>query len=333
VVVRARSRERLARLARDCGAEERIHPLVGDVTLADLGLSRDDVSVLRSRIDHFVHVAAACDWSADEEAAEARRAEEFGVRCGPVTVDWSAVQQRMRRLREEISRHDSAERFRSLGVDVFLGEGRFVGPDAIAVAGQTLSFARAVIATGGRSAVPDVPSLDRAAILTSETVWDLPALPRRLIVLGGGPMGCELAQVFRRFGSEVHLIQRDAVDEDRADPIVNQAVGDALRALTRRPFDRHLPAAHPLQPLCRLVHPEKPPLATRARVHGRLDGLHVALEFVLRRLGEFRAKVETRGREQAGKRDGDDARSHGCLTPGFESAMNGSPITRRYADC
>jgi pyruvate/2-oxoglutarate dehydrogenase complex dihydrolipoamide dehydrogenase (E3) component len=151
-------------------------------------------------------------------AAEARRAAEFGVRCGPVEVDGTAVQQRMRRLRAGISHHDSAQRFRSLGVDVFLGQGRFTGPSTMEVGGQSLEFARAVIATGARPARPDVPGLDPARVLTSDTVWDLGELPRRLIVLGGGPIGCELAQAFRRLGSDVFLVQRGPTLLPRDEP-------------------------------------------------------------------------------------------------------------------
>jgi pyruvate/2-oxoglutarate dehydrogenase complex dihydrolipoamide dehydrogenase (E3) component len=142
-------------------------------------------------------------------AAEVRRAGDYGVRvAGPAEVDFPAVMRRMRRLRAGISHHDAVERFRRLGVDVFLGAGRFTGPETVEVAGQTLSFARAVIATGTRPASPGLPGLDRTGFLTNETVFNLTELPRRLLVLGAGPIGCELAQAFRRFGSEVHLVNR-----------------------------------------------------------------------------------------------------------------------------
>jgi pyruvate/2-oxoglutarate dehydrogenase complex dihydrolipoamide dehydrogenase (E3) component len=142
-------------------------------------------------------------------AADARRAGEFGVRIGGgVGVDFPAVMDRMRRLRVGLAKADAAERFRALGADVFFGEPRFTRPDAVAVGGQTLRFARAVIATGSRPAVPDLPGLSAGDYLTNETVFDLTVLPRRLLVLGGGPVGSELAQAFARFGSEVHLIQR-----------------------------------------------------------------------------------------------------------------------------
>ncbi len=171
-------------------------------------------------------------------AAAARRAAEFGVRVpGPVAVDFAEVMQRMRRLRAGISRHDSAERFRRLGVDVFLGEARFTGPDTVAVGGQTLRFVRAVIATGARPAHPDLPGIREAGFLTNETVFDLTELPRRLLVLGAGPIGCELAQAFRRFGSEVHLLNRSPGLLGKEEP---EAVELVRRQLERDGVRMHL---------------------------------------------------------------------------------------------
>jgi pyruvate/2-oxoglutarate dehydrogenase complex dihydrolipoamide dehydrogenase (E3) component len=141
-------------------------------------------------------------------AADVRSAGEYGVRAPPgVTVDFLAVMERMRRLRAQISPHDSARRFQELGVDVFLGEGRFTAPDTIEVAGQSLRFKKAVIATGGRPAAPPIPGLAGAGYLTNESVFSLTELPRRLAVIGAGPIGCELSQAFARFGSEVFLIE------------------------------------------------------------------------------------------------------------------------------
>jgi pyruvate/2-oxoglutarate dehydrogenase complex dihydrolipoamide dehydrogenase (E3) component len=142
-------------------------------------------------------------------AAEARCGEEFGLRIpGPIEVEFPALMQRMRSLRAGMSSHDSAARFRDLGVDVFLGEARFSGADTVVVGAETLRFARAVIATGTRPAVLDLPGLERAGFFTNETIFDLTELPRRLVVIGAGPIGCELGQAFRRFGSEVHLLNR-----------------------------------------------------------------------------------------------------------------------------
>ena len=162
--------------------------------------------------------------------ADARRAVELGVRVdGPPRADFDGVMERMRRIRAEIALHDSAARFRDLGVDVFLGEGRFVARDAVEVGGARLRFARAVIATGGRPSVPAVPGLAETGFLTNETVFDLPALPRRLGILGAGPIGCELAQAFARFGAEVFLVEREQRALPAEDPDVSNAIEEALR--------------------------------------------------------------------------------------------------------
>ena len=140
--------------------------------------------------------------------ADVRDAERFGVRVPPgMAVDFAAVMERMRRLRSEISPHDSAARFRDLGVDVFFGDACFRGADTVEVAGQTLHFARGCIATGTHPATPSIPGLPDAGYLTNETVFSLTELPRRLAIIGAGPIGCELAQAFARFGSQVILIE------------------------------------------------------------------------------------------------------------------------------
>ncbi len=144
--------------------------------------------------------------------------------------DFAAAMERMRRIRADISHHDSAERFRGLGVDVFLGHGRFVAPDALEVDGKRLRFRRAVIATGARAAVPPVEGLAEAGFLTNETVFDLRRLPPRLVVLGGGPIGCELAQAFARLGSEVTLLDRNEQVLPREDADAAALVRRAMEA-------------------------------------------------------------------------------------------------------
>jgi pyruvate/2-oxoglutarate dehydrogenase complex dihydrolipoamide dehydrogenase (E3) component len=143
-------------------------------------------------------------------AHAARTAEAYGVRVGSVEVDFAAVMDRLRRERARISAHDAAARFRDAGVDVFLGHGRFIGPDAVEVGGRTLRFANAVIATGGKPIRPPIPGLEEVGALTNEEVWNLTELPARLVVIGAGPIGCELAQAFARLGSAV--VQVDAAD-------------------------------------------------------------------------------------------------------------------------
>ncbi len=140
-------------------------------------------------------------------AATVRDAHRFGVAVPDgVRVDFAAVMQRMRELRASLAPHDSAERFRGLGIDVYFGEGSFVGADSIEVVGQRLRFRRAMIATGSRAVIPSIPGLAENDFVTNETVFSLTELPQRLTVLGAGPIGCELAQAFARFGSQVTLI-------------------------------------------------------------------------------------------------------------------------------
>ena len=139
--------------------------------------------------------------------ADIRDAAQFGVEVPPDTrVNFPAVMDRMRRLRAQLSKTDSAGRFRDLGVDVFLGAGRFISAEAVEVDGTRLSFKKAVIATGARAAAPPIPGLAETGFLTNETVFRLTELPRRLAVIGAGPIGCELGQAFARFGSEVTLV-------------------------------------------------------------------------------------------------------------------------------
>ena len=137
---------------------------------------------------------------------------------GGVERDFGAAMARMRRLRAEISRVDSAERFAGLGVDVFIGEARFTGPDTVAVGDAVLRFARAAVCTGARAAVLPIPGLADAGCLTNETVFSLTELPPRLAVIGAGPIGCELAQAFARFGSEVTVLEQAPRILPREDP-------------------------------------------------------------------------------------------------------------------
>ncbi len=145
---------------------------------------------------------------ASRAAYETQNVSEFGINLpSKPNVIFAAAMERMRRLRAGISVHDSAERFRKLGVDVYIGHGRFIGPSSIDVDGKHLEFDRAVIATGARAAELPVPGLKEAGYYTNETIFTLTTLPRRLAVIGAGPIGCELAQSFARFGSEVYLIE------------------------------------------------------------------------------------------------------------------------------
>ncbi len=147
--------------------------------------------------------------AAAKTVATVRKAHEYGIHVpGGVKVDFAAVMERMRRLRASISRHDSARRYSEAGVDVFIGQGEFVDRHRLQVEDQVLNFKRAVIATGARAAAIPIPGLQETGYLTNESVFSLTELPARLGVIGAGPIGCEMAQAFRRFGSEVHLLER-----------------------------------------------------------------------------------------------------------------------------
>jgi pyruvate/2-oxoglutarate dehydrogenase complex dihydrolipoamide dehydrogenase (E3) component len=161
--------------------------------------------------------------------ADVRRAGEYAVAVGgTIQADFAAAMERMRRLRAELSVKDSAKRYRDLRVDVFIGEGRFRTPDSLEVDGKILRFSRAVIATGSRASAPPIPGLAETGFLTNDTIFSVPALPRRLVVVGAGPIGSELAQAFARFGSEVSLLEaqpRILPHEDRdAAEIVKSAL-------------------------------------------------------------------------------------------------------------
>ena len=166
--------------------------------------------------------------------AEVRNAGEFGLNTPDgVKRDFGAAMARMRKLRARISHTDSAHRYKKLGVDVFVGEGRFTAPDTVEVAGKTLRFAKAAICTGARAGAPPIQGLEEAGYLTNETIFTLTELPPRLAVIGAGPIGCEMAQSFTRFGGQVCLFERtDHIlpreDTDAAEVVQAQMAKDGL---------------------------------------------------------------------------------------------------------
>jgi pyruvate/2-oxoglutarate dehydrogenase complex dihydrolipoamide dehydrogenase (E3) component len=182
-------------------------------------------------------VPSKCMIRSSRVVADIRDAKQFGIRVPEgMEVDFPAVMERMRRLRARISAHDSARRFKDLGVDVFLGKGRFSGPDTVEVAGKRLRFKKAVIATGTRPVHPTIEGLAEAGFLTNETVFSLTEQPLRLAVIGGGPIGCELAQAFRRLGCEVilfhnasHILNRE--DSDAAGILQQCFIRDGIRLI------------------------------------------------------------------------------------------------------
>lgn len=172
---------------------------------------------------------------ASRAAYEVKTAGEFGVSSANVTIDFSKAMERMRRIRARISFRDSFERFsKELGIDVFLGSGAFIGPDSIEVEGKLLRFKKAAICTGARAEAPPIPGIEETGYLTNENVFWLTELPKRLLVVGGGPIGCELSQAFARMGSEVtiietvgHLLVRE--DSDAAEIVQKAMLRDGVK--------------------------------------------------------------------------------------------------------
>jgi pyruvate/2-oxoglutarate dehydrogenase complex dihydrolipoamide dehydrogenase (E3) component len=168
--------------------------------------------------------------SAARVAATVRQARSFGIQVGPeMEVYFAAVMRRMRKLRAEISPHDSAARFRDLGIDVYLGSAKFVDSGTVEVGAQSLRFKRAVIATGARAAQLPIEGIDSIGALTNETFFSLTERPRRMTVIGGGPIGSEMAQAMARFGCQVTQIERRSHILSREDPEAAGIVQDALR--------------------------------------------------------------------------------------------------------
>src|SRR5256712_4961325 len=173
--------------------------------------------------------------------ADVRRANEFGVHIpSGVKYDFGAAMARMRKLRARISHTDSVHRYTKLGVDVFTGDSRFPGPDTVAAEGaaanRTLRSATPPICTAARASTPSTPGLQEAGYLTNETVFTLTELPPRLGVIGAGPIGCELAQAFARFGSQVYLIEAmhgilPNEDRDAAEIVYQSMLRDGIKLL------------------------------------------------------------------------------------------------------
>ncbi len=174
-------------------------------------------------------IRAAKAWTAVKEA------KHFGLSIpGEIKGNFGEAMARMRKLRARISHVDSAHRYTKLGVDVYMGNGQFTDSNTIDVAGTKLKFAKAVICTGARAAAPPIPGLEQTGYLTNESVFSLTELPPRLGIIGAGPIGCEMAQSFARFGSQVFLFeQSDHVlpreDSDAAAVVQNQMKQDGVQ--------------------------------------------------------------------------------------------------------
>jgi pyruvate/2-oxoglutarate dehydrogenase complex dihydrolipoamide dehydrogenase (E3) component len=174
---------------------------------------------------------------------EAREAPGLGVHTGAVTVDFARVMSRMRERRAALAHHDSEERLRAAGVDVYFGSAAFTGPREIEVGERRVQFRRAVIATGGRPTAPPIAGLAEVGYFTNETLFDIDSRPERLLVIGAGPIGCEMAQAFALFGSAVTVV--DVVDRAlwREDPdasaiVQRQLESDGVRFRLRTSLPR-----------------------------------------------------------------------------------------------
>lgn len=177
-------------------------------------------------------------------AKQLRGAEAFGLRGAQGTVDFAAVMQRIHRVIRDIEPHDSVERYTGLGVEVMQGHARITSPWTVEVSRadggtQVLTTRHIVIAAGASPFIPPLAGLQEAGFLTSDTVWGLTTLPRRLVVLGGGPIGCELAQSFARLGSEVTQVEMAPRLMGGEDPEVSDLVAASLQADGVRILTRH----------------------------------------------------------------------------------------------
>ncbi|MDQ2929660.1 MAG: mercuric reductase [Gemmatimonadota bacterium] len=160
---------------------------------------------------------------------EMRHAENYGVSVpADIQVDFPAAMLRMRRIRAHVSRLDSARDLAASGVDVFFGVARFCGADAVMLDGTRLRFKRAVIATGAHPKTPAIPGLVEAGYFTNESIFDLTELPRRILVIGGGPLGCEMAQAFCRFGAQTTIVQNWPLFLPREERDAAQILSDAF---------------------------------------------------------------------------------------------------------
>ncbi|MEO8546652.1 MAG: mercuric reductase [Burkholderiaceae bacterium] len=161
--------------------------------------------------------------------AEMRNAEAYGARPPPtIEVDFSLAMQRMRRIRERAGRMDAAPRIAAAGIDLFFGSARFVGADVVDVDGVRLRFKKALIASGSRSLLPTIPGLDEAGYLTNETLFNLTALPKSILVIGGGPVGCEVAQALCRFGCRTIITHAEPLFLPKEERDAAQLLSEAL---------------------------------------------------------------------------------------------------------
>ncbi len=167
--------------------------------------------------------------------AQIARAQDFGIRSARAEFDFAEVMERVQQAVRQIEPHDSVERYTALGVEVIAGTARLVSPWEVEIArqdgtAQRLSARGLVVAAGAQPRIPELPGLDAVGYFTSDTIWTLRERPRRLVVLGGGPIGCELAQAFARLGSHVTLVQHGTCLLNHEDPDVSAFVAQRFTA-------------------------------------------------------------------------------------------------------
>lgn len=153
-----------------------------------------------------------------------KRHKDYGIKSAEATFDFSEIMERVQTVIKKVEPHDSVERFTSLGVDCFTGAAKILSPHEVSVNGKTLTTNNIIIATGARPAIPKIPGLDKVPYLTSDNIWELRELPKRLVVAGGGPIGSELVQCFARLGSKVTQIQRGPEIMKKEDEEISQAI-------------------------------------------------------------------------------------------------------------
>lgn len=161
--------------------------------------------------------------------AQAKRAEQFGFKAVSAEFEFTRVMERVQRVIKTIEPHDSVERYTELGVECIHGEAKITSPYTVEVNGETLTTRSIVIATGGQPIVPPIPGIQDVGFLTSDTVWGIRELPKRLVVLGGGPVGAELTQAFARFGSQVTQVEMAPRILMREDPEFSGLIAECFR--------------------------------------------------------------------------------------------------------
>ena len=162
--------------------------------------------------------------------AQVHRAKELGFKSASAEFDFADIMARVQRVIATIAPHDSVERYTKLGVDCIHGQAKITSPYTVEVNGRTLTTRNIIIATGGMPSVPPIPGIKEIGYLTSDTVWDIRELPKRLVVLGGGAIGSELAQAFARFGSQVTQVEMLLRILPREDPDISEMVAARFRA-------------------------------------------------------------------------------------------------------